>query len=222
MIRQQFTTEYGEIAVSFAGRTDDVAGPFEDFYVQLMANNRELRALGYLEQVHGDGVVSFAEATGIRQMGQGDALITQAAGHALVIRTADCIPILFYSLTQPCVAAVHAGWRGLKKSILSRAVERAGRVGELRFVVGPFIGEKSYEVGLDVSGQFAPEHSVSGANGKAMLNLRSALAAEMKSLGIADDQVTWHARDTLTDLAWYSARRGDQRRNFSWISFSAR
>lgn len=168
----------------------------------------------FLKQVHGDAVV-WATGEGHGSFGEGDALLTREKNTALQIRTADCVPILFYD-TRGAIGAVHAGWRGLQKKILTKAL--AGiEIASLKFIVGPFIGQVSYEVGAEVALEFATEHSASKSNGKFWLNLKSILNAEMTALHIGADQVTWFDADTLTQNEWYSARRGDTGRNLALI-----
>jgi polyphenol oxidase len=148
--------------------------------------------------------------------GEGDALWTRETGTALLIRTADCLPILFYSKSEPLVGAVHAGWRGFEKRILSRALEKVA-CGDLDFFVGPFIGGNSYEVGSDVAGHFDRHCSKELGNGKFLLDLRAVLEGELKAAGIDRSRVTWYADDTLNSGWWYSARGGDQQRNLALI-----
>ena len=93
-------------------------------------------------------------------LGEGDALITSTPGILLVIRTADCLPILIADPVQKAIAAVHAGWRGTAQQILLQAVramsDRFGsRPQDLVIAIGPAIGECCYEVGAEVAGQFS-------------------------------------------------------------------
>ncbi len=53
----------------------------------------------------------------------GDGLITNQKGIALGILTADCIPILIYDNKLKIIAAVHAGWKGIYRNIVSNAIK---------------------------------------------------------------------------------------------------
>lgn len=224
MIAQSVPTAYGEAHVQLIGcDAAFLAETNEARYEAVLAANTLIERLAFTEQVHGAEVVSVAGLTQkLTLMGDADALVSGDLATALLIRTADCIPILFYSTATALAGAVHAGWRGLEKRILSATLQKvcAGRgvtVADLQFVIGPFIGPNSYEVGPDVAGQFDERHSRAKAGGKFMLNLKSVLQAEMAELGIADAQVTWFDRDTLTEPAWFSARRGDKARNLALV-----
>lgn len=223
MISHSAATAYGEAQIQLIGCDSAfLAETHEARYEALLETNVLIKSIAYTDQVHGDQVVSVTGADQrLSLMGDGDALITGSYDTALLIRTADCIPILFYSATAALAGAVHAGWRGLQKKILSKTIGAArADIADLQFVIGPFIGAASYEVGAEVAGQFSERHSRAKDDGKFMLDLKSVLKAELAALGIKDAQVAWFDRDTLHDAAWFSARRGDGERNLSliWLS----
>lgn|GEM_PF-3514710 len=227
MISHSVPTAYGEAHIQLIGCDSAfLAETYEARYEAVLAANTLIERLAYTEQVHGAEVVVVAPAAQkILMMGEADALISREMATALLIRTADCIPILVYSTATPLAGAVHAGWRGLEKRILTKTLAQATaeygvQTADLQFVVGPFIGAGSYEVGAEVAGQFSERHSRAKANGKFMLNLKSVLQAEFADLGIQEHQVSWFERDTLKDTAWFSARRGDRARNLAliWLS----
>ena len=104
-------------------------------------------------QLHSD-VIHRLEAGPDKQL-EGDALTTNVPGILLVIRTADCLPILLVDEKNRAVAAVHCGWRGTEKRILEKAVRAMGefygsKAGDLLAALGPCIGPACYEVGPEV------------------------------------------------------------------------
>jgi polyphenol oxidase len=192
-------------------------------YQEILENLKGGSAIRFVEQVHGDEVhlVTDAEQQ-VMSLGEGDALVTGLTGVALAIRTADCIPILIHSRTTGHIAAVHAGWRGLEAKILSKTVTKLCNLdgvsaATLCFDIGPFIAAESYEVGGEVAERFAPDCSRRRPNGKFSLELGRALSLELGLLNIGAQQIQWHAADTFNSPEWYSARRGDQLRNFTVI-----
>ncbi len=65
-------------------------------------------------QVHGD-VIHYDLADGSpadQAVLEGDGLATTSAGHALVVKTADCQPIMIAHKNGDFVAGLHNGWRG--------------------------------------------------------------------------------------------------------------
>ncbi|GAB4430313.1 MAG: hypothetical protein OHK0011_12930 [Turneriella sp.] len=226
MIFRQFETAAGQVTICFTGTDRDLAA---DSFAQAYHNIRQKLdnrcAIVWAEQVHGNSVlVCKRSVEAISCLGEGDAIIARSAGIAPLVRSADCIPILVYAENSPLVAAVHAGWRGLQKRVLSAAMakvlESRTTIADLRFVVGPFIRENSYEVGAEVAGQFAAGFSKPKPDGKFLLNLKRIVQSEMAGNGILPQQVTWFDTDTLSSPEWFSARRGEQGRNMALVFYS--
>lgn len=99
--------------------------------------------LATLKQVHSADCVAAEGRTGM--LGHGDALLENAPGAVVAVKTADCIPILLVDPRQRAVAAVHAGWRGTAAGIARRAItEMRSRFGtepsDLEAAIGPGIG----------------------------------------------------------------------------------
>ena len=85
-----------------------------------------------LHQVHGDEVL-LVDAPGpppLDDVPTGDALVTTTPGLGLMVRVADCVPVLLADPVAGVVGAVHSGRPGLALGVVERAVERmrdAGR-----------------------------------------------------------------------------------------------
>jgi len=82
-----------------------------------------------------------------------DGLWSDEPGQAMLLLTADCLPIALARLDggRPAVAVLHAGWRGLLAGIVPAGVAALGS----RLVsaaIGPAIGPCCYEVQEDVAG----------------------------------------------------------------------
>lgn len=110
-----------------------------------------------MRQLHSDGIRRL-DAAPPRKL-EGDALMTDVPGLLLVIRTADCLPVLLLDEAHRAVAAVHCGWRGTEKRILEQAVRAMGesygsQPGEMLAALGPCIGAACYEVGPEVRDGF--------------------------------------------------------------------
>lgn len=81
---------------------------------------------------------------------EADAHWSDLEQEALLISTADCLPIMIYcSQTKRC-AAVHAGWRGVANKILIKTLEQLAATGstnrQFKFWIGPHILQASFEV----------------------------------------------------------------------------
>jgi YfiH family protein len=84
-----------------------------------------------------------------------DILITDEPGVPLLLRYADCTPVLIYDRAHHAFAVVHSGWRGTVQRAAAAAVNAlseayGSRADELVAAVGPSIGPCCYEVGDDV------------------------------------------------------------------------
>ncbi|MEZ5593097.1 MAG: laccase domain-containing protein [Gammaproteobacteria bacterium] len=68
-----------------------------------------------------------------------------AAGKACVVMTADCLPVLLCDRAGGCVAAAHAGWRGLAAEIIAATVEAMHcPTSEVMAWLGPAIGPEVF------------------------------------------------------------------------------
>ena len=70
-----------------------------------------------VHQVHGSTLL-FVEHSPETARERADALATDRTSLALVIRTADCQPILMSDRSGRCIAALHVGWRGNRNEAL--------------------------------------------------------------------------------------------------------
>jgi hypothetical protein len=141
--------------------------------------------LATLKQVHSSGCIPAEGRSGV--LGQGDALLEDAPGAVVAVRTADCIPVLLADERLHAVAAVHAGWRGTVAGIAGRAVqamrERFGTLpADLHAAIGPGIGPCCYEVGPEVAAQF-------GAQGKTCIDLPAANRRQLIEAGVTPGRI---------------------------------
>jgi YfiH family protein len=89
-----------------------------------------------------------------------DVLITRSADKTLMLRYADCTPVLLADPRQRAVAVIHAGWRGSAARASAAAVEAlveafGTRPADVIAGIGPAIGPCCYEVGGEVFDAFA-------------------------------------------------------------------
>ena len=87
-----------------------------------------------------------------------DGLVTDEPEVVLLLRFADCVPLIVYDPVRHAVGVVHAGWRGTVAGIarsLVRAMADAfgSRANDLIAGVGPAIGPCCYQVGPEVVAQ---------------------------------------------------------------------
>ncbi len=111
-----------------------------------VADAFRLRGLVSVHQVHGRQVAAFegslAAGETHRVLGRADAVITNARGIGLLVKTADCLGLLLCDQAGGALGVVHAGWRGIVGGVVAAAVaamrERFGcRAADLVAGLGP-------------------------------------------------------------------------------------
>ena len=115
-------------------------------------------APGWLNQVHGTNVYEFLRVDSADVAPQADAAMTCEASKVCAVLVADCLPVLFCNDDGSCVAAAHAGWRGLAAGVLERTVAsmKTPPAGTMAWL-GPAIGSSAFEVGQDVVDAFVSQ-----------------------------------------------------------------
>lgn len=107
-------------------------------------------------QVHSaEVIVAEGPAVGRHWLAQADGMITNRPDTPLVMRFADCTPLLLYDPQQRAIGIGHAGWRGTVAGVGTRLVRAMQRVygcdpADIQAWIGPSIGPEHYQVGEDV------------------------------------------------------------------------
>lgn len=115
-------------------------------------------------QLHTDNVMYADGLSGIdmpygKMFENTDGLITDKKDIALVIKFADCTPVLMYDPIKKVQAVVHSGWRGTVKKISKNALDLMIQdfgcaAKNILCFIGPSIDQENYEVGIDVYDEF--------------------------------------------------------------------
>jgi polyphenol oxidase len=161
-------------------------------------------------QVHG---VEILEATEPGRYEGYDALITNVPNLFVGVSVADCVPILVYDQKRRAVAAIHAGWKGtvgeLVRLTLDAMQKRYGtKPHDCYAYVGTCIDETSFEVGPEVSDQFAPEFKrVDEFTQRMFVNLRSANVRQLTNFGIPTAQIAISSFSTVLNNEDYFSHR---------------
>lgn len=109
----------------------------------------------WLNQIHSTDVVDISNVRTSRQPFNADASYTNTMKTVCAVLTADCLPVLFCSLSGDEVAASHAGWRGLCGGILENTIKHFHcDPSQIMAWLGPAIGVQVFEVGIEVKQQF--------------------------------------------------------------------
>ena len=168
-----------------------------DAVARLISVDRENLLL--IRQVHGADV-AVAPPARPRPWNRpdADAIVSNDPTAALVVRVADCVPVLLSDETGRAVAAIHAGWRGtMKRAVIAGVSALQSRYGirpeRLIAAVGPSIGPCCYEVDESARQAFRDEgHHPAMLDrwferrprGKYHLDLWSATRDELEGAGV--------------------------------------
>ena len=106
-------------------------------------------------QVHGSRVALVGPEDRGRVIPATDALITDTPGIALMLRFADCLPVLLYDPVRRAVGLAHAGWKGTVGGIAAKTASAmmkayGSRPADIVAGLGPCIGPCCYQVGTEV------------------------------------------------------------------------
>lgn len=182
------------------------------------ANRRRLAAatglgdsgLAWMNQVHSTEVAVVDH--GGDTVDDTDGLVTTRPGLALVVVTADCVPVLMADARAGVVAAVHAGRVGAAGGIVARALETmvdAGAdAGDVSVLLGPAVSGRNYEVPEAMAAEVEealPGSRTTTRRGTAGLDLRAGIAAQLRGLGVRAIDVD--PRCTVEDRNLFSHRR---------------
>lgn len=169
-------------------------------------------------QVHGvDTVIANAPVRGRRWLALADAMITDKPGVALVMRYADCTPILAFDPVRGVIGVAHAGWRGTVNGMsyhLIKAMQQAYgcRPSDIQAGIGPCIGPDRYQVGEEViEAAFSYYNTIDGIikrrpdDDTAYFNLWEANRCDLQRAGVEQIEIAEICTATRTD-EFYSHR----------------
>lgn len=137
------------VDVAFTDSSLDLQGLRDDFPQVLARLERELGVpLARASQVHGDEVLVVDAPIPLGQAPTADALVTSTRGLGLMVRVADCVPVVLADVEVGVAAAVHAGRPGMVLDIATRAVGvmREQGAAEITAWLGPHVCGSCYEV----------------------------------------------------------------------------
>jgi YfiH family protein len=185
---------------------------------------RETETALYLKQVH-DSDVIFATSLDIGQDVECDGCAAVEEHLKLVIKTADCVPVLLADTKKKIIGACHAGWKGALKGVVKNTVEAMRRLGsnteDIAVAIGPAIQMHSYEVKSDFYDAFAQYDEPALAffcKHRKHFNLPGYVRSKLEREGVTN--VCDCGINTFEDESFYSWRRDKkigEKRNISFI-----
>jgi len=162
-----------------------------------------------LNQVHGREVLLADGSTALDQVPTGDALVTVRRGLGLMVRVADCVPVLLADPAAGVIGVVHAGRPGMALGIAPAtvAVMREQGASTIRAWLGPHVCGRCYEVPAamrDEVAELVPEARAETSWGTPALDIGAGVEAQLVAAGV---EVTRVGGCTREDPSLFSYRR---------------
>ncbi len=223
------TAESGRIAFAFTDRTGGGStGPWSSLNLGTSNGDapeqveRNLDALGAavgverlvrMTQVHGDEV-AWASDLAVGEIPVADALLTDQAGVGVLVRVADCTPIVLAAPREAMAGVVHCGREGLVKGVVASAVHalRARGATTVHAFVGPRACGRCYELPAELADAVAavvPEARSTTSWGTPAIDVGAGVRAQLAALDVEIDDLGAD-ECTIEDERWFSYRRQGQ------------
>ena len=178
-----------------------------------------------IRQTHSDLVIEASDS-----VLEADAHFTSEKNSALLIATADCMPIMVYCRQTRRVAAIHAGWRGIANRITEKTLQKliatCSSKKTFQIWVGPHILQNSFEIDqaaydllLGAQTGLTENEFAYRLNSKYHVALKKILESQIENVAPGTTKLLFLDIDTKTNSDYYSYRR-DQKtkeRNLSFI-----
>ena len=140
------------------GSKDDPSNVKENLRIVKKKIDKNSKNIFLLHQIHSNKFVYVDQKSRFSSKPKADAVITNQKNLPIGILTADCVPILICDKKKNFIAAIHAGWKGAYKGIISKVINFMTKKGSnprnITAVIGPAISVKNYEVKKDFKRKF--------------------------------------------------------------------
>lgn len=177
-------------------------------------------------QIHSANVADVSDnAVGIEKIDDTDGVVTNLENVVLIVRTADCVPMIFVDKKAGIIGISHQGWRGSLKRLPEKMIgmmkQKGSSSSDIAVAIGPAIGDCCYDISEDRYYTFMEEFNgfsgriFSFRKGKRHLNL--ALLNYLLALhaGVKKENIDFFPFCTSCDRnRFYSFRRDGKTEKF--------
>ena len=151
-----------------------------------------------------------------------DGLITREAGVALMVFSADCVPILLHDPVHNAIGAIHAGWRGTTQDIAGAAIRKMTEEygcspQDIRAAIGPCISKCCYETGEDVAAALRKalgkpaDDCITINGGKYKIDLKKANHLLLSKAGLNDITISSDCTSCKSEKYWSHRKTNGER-----------
>lgn len=185
----------------------------------------DVSALKFMNQTHGDKVQEVNTDSPLITENV-DGLVTKTKGIILGVKTADCLPLIFYDAEKHIVSACHAGYKGLLVGSIQQTIDHMIRLGsnarDVVVGIGPSICGSCYNVTEDRIQLFIQKYPLMTNIFKKdekeyFLDLRQVAVSILETKGITRDRIEFSPFCTKEDNEKFFSRRVEARGVFLTI-----
>ena len=193
-------SDFPENSLNLAGFNEDTAENIHENrrrFLKLFGRNY---AVATVWQVHADTIAVVKDDSFESDSDEkADAVVSDLPGVLAGAKTADCVPVLLGDPVTKSYAAVHAGWRGTSKRIVSKAITKLAELygadpDDMIAAIGPAAGKCNYEIGSDVVEAFAgfrdsEKYFTPTREGHALIDLHSVNFDLLTQAGVSPEKI---------------------------------
>ena len=193
--------------------------------------NKFCKALGIdkkqtvgMEQVHGDKISFVSEKNLGIVIPDADGLVSSKSGVFLMVKSADCVPVLFFDKNKKIFGIVHAGWKGAYKEIVKIMVSEMVAKGSIPLDIivgiGPSIRVCCYNINKEREDMFKnkftkwQEKILEKRSNQIFLDSQALIKLQLKECGILNANIKDCMICTKDNLDFYSYRRAKNKDSF--------
>lgn len=137
-----------------------------------------------------------------------DALITNMKSIPIVVKTADCLPVVIFCKKSKSAAVVHAGWKGIVQEIIPKTIkemqkEYKAEIKSMYVYLGVRIAKENYEVKDEFSKMFISRECI---NAKWYVDIGKEAKLQVLKLGIEESNIEDSLLNSYSNK-FYSYRR---------------
>lgn len=173
--------------------------------LQSLVQDHGLQKLVVLDQVHDVFGKVIDDGFGLKQASwfehQGDFLITNQKNVALIVLTADCVPLVLYDPIHHAIGLVHAGWKGSYAGVVQKTLSEMQQnydtqVKDLICTFGPSARSCCYQVQQsfvdDFAVKYADDVKFIKRHEQWYFDNSSFLQMQLKKFGIVEQNIYTH------------------------------
>lgn len=181
--------------------------------LDLISDELRLDRLVRMTQVHGAAAV-WTDEVADGDIPVADAVLSDQPGVGVLVRVADCLPIVLVGLDEPVAGVVHCGRKGLVQGVVLAAVAAVRDRGyeAVEAWLGPRACGRCYELPRQMAddvGVVVPDARSTTSWGTPGVDIGAGVTAQLRELGVPVNDLG--ARQcTIEDERFFSYRRQGQ------------